>query len=196
MTSSNSIPVLPLRDIVVFPNMVVPLFVGREASINALNEVMKTNKKILLITQTNPNIDLPKVEDLHKIGTIANVLQLLKLPDGTLKVLVEGQSKIKIDNFINLENYLTAKYTQIKNSVKSNEECKAYSKLILNLFESIININKKIPSEIFTNLKSIKDNDSLTYNIIPHLNIDLDKKQELLEETLTDKRMEKIYLIL
>ena len=196
MTSSNSIPVLPLRDIVVFPNMVVPLFVGREASINALNEVMKTNKKILLITQTNPNIDLPKVEDLHKIGTIANVLQLLKLPDGTLKVLVEGQSKIKIDNFINLENYLTAKYTQIKNSVKSNEECKAYSKLILNLFESFININKKIPSEIFTNLKSIKDNDSLTYNIIPHLNIDLDKKQELLEETLTDKRMEKIYLIL
>ena len=146
MTSSNSIPVLPLRDIVVFPNMVVPLFVGREASINALNEVMKTNKKILLITQTNPNIDLPKVEDLHKIGTIANVLQFLKLPDGTLKVLVEGQSKIKIDNFINLENYLTAKYTQIKNSVKSNEECKAYSNILSthHFFGNLLNIHTEI----------------------------------------------------
>ena len=101
MNINSPIPVLPLRDIVVFPQMVVPLFVGRETSINALSEVMKSNKKILLITQKNSDIDTPNIDDLYNIGTIANVLQLLKLPDGTIKVLVEGKSRVKVKDFIN-----------------------------------------------------------------------------------------------
>ena len=123
---SNILPVLPLRDIVVFPNMVVPLFVGRETSIRALSEVMKNNKKILLISQKDSNTDIPKSNDLYKIGTIANVLQLLKLPDGTLKVLVEGQNKVKINKYLDNPNFLLANYSIAKNSTKSQSECKAY----------------------------------------------------------------------
>ncbi len=190
---SNILPVLPLRDIVVFPNMVVPLFVGRETSIRALSEVMKNNKKILLISQKDSNTDIPKSNDLYKIGTIANVLQLLKLPDGTLKVLVEGQNKVKINKYLDNPNFLLANYSIAKNSTKSQSECKAYLKLILNLFESYTNINKKISSEVFSNVKLIKDFDIFSYNIVPHLNIDLSDKQKLLEELTTDKRLEKIY---
>ena len=196
MNINNSIPILPLRDIVVLPYMVVPLFVGREASINALSEVMKTNKKILLITQKYSDIDLPKAEDLYKIGTVANVLQLLKLPDGTLKVLVEGKSRVKINNFTTNENFLLGSYSLMKNIVKSNEECKAYGKLIIDLFGSYINNNKNISSEVLPSIKIIKDMDILSYNIIPHLNISLEEKQKLLEESLTDKRLEKIYSLL
>ena len=111
MIKKPSIPLLPLRDVVAFPSMVIPLFVGREASIKALEEVMKTNKQILLVTQKNIDDDLPKNEDLYKIGTIATVLQLLKLPDGTLKVLVEGQSRVKIEKFLHNENYFLVDYS-------------------------------------------------------------------------------------
>ena len=196
MNINNQIPILPLRDIVVFPYMVVPLFVGREGSINALSEVMKTIKKILLITQKNSDTDIPKPEDLYEIGTVANVLQLLKLPDGTLKVLVEGKSRVKINNFVSNENFLTGSYSLIKNTIKSNEECKAYGKLILDLFGSYINNNKNISLEVLSSIKIIKDMDILSYNIIPHLNIDLGEKQKLLEESLTDKKMEKVYTLL
>ena len=196
MNINNSIPILPLRDIVVLPYMVVPLFVGRETSINALSEVMKANKKILLITQKYSDIDLPKPEDLYKIGTVANVLQLLKLPDGTLKVLVEGKSRVKINNFTTNENYLLGNYSLMKNTIKSNEECKAYGKLIIDLFASYINSNKNISSEVLSSIKIIKDMDILSYNIIPHLNINLEEKQKLLEESLTDKRLETIYSLL
>ena len=106
----NIMPVLPLRDIVVFPNIVVPLFVGRESSIKALEEVMKSNKKILLVTQKNSNDDLPKSDDLHKFGTISNILQLLKLPDGTVKVLVEGIEKVKITEYQDNKDFLLCKY--------------------------------------------------------------------------------------
>ena len=153
----NIMPVLPLRDIVVFPNIVVPLFVGRESSIKALEEVMKSNKKILLVTQKNSNDDLPKSDDLHKFGTISNILQLLKLPDGTLKVLVEGKSKVKIINYSEKNKYFEANYELVNNRIKSQQDCKVLKKLILKLFESYSNINKEITGEILTNIISIKE---------------------------------------
>ena len=173
--------------------MVIPLFVGREVSIKALEEVMKTNKQILLVTQKNIDDDLPKSEDLYKIGTIATVLQLLKLPDGTLKVLVEGQSRVKIEKFLNNENYFLVDYSILKNKVKSINECKVLKKLIINLFESYVNVSKRLSSEIFTVVSNIKNIDIFADNIISHLNIKLSEKQKLLETLVTDKRLEKIY---
>ena len=113
MNKNNIIPVLPLRDVVVFPGMVVPLFVGREISINALEEVMRANKKILLVTQKNSNEDSPKYDDLYNIGTLSHVLQLLKLPDGTFKVLVEGQQRAKVIKYIENEKFFTANYNNL-----------------------------------------------------------------------------------
>tara|TARA_B100000686_G_C16780242_1_gene971315 strand:- start:508 stop:2904 length:2397 start_codon:yes stop_codon:yes gene_type:complete len=196
MNQNTYIPVLPLRDVVVFPNIIVPLFVGREASVRALEEVMKTDKKILLVTQKNSNEDLPKKDDLYSIGTISTVLQLIKLPDGTLKVLVEGQSRVKLNELIDNKKHFAAKYSFLKTSKKSVNECKALKKLILNLFESYSNINKRIPAETLSNIISIKEIDSFTDNVISHLNIDLSEKQKLLEELVSDKRMEKTYSLL
>ena len=193
MNKNNIIPVLPLRDVVVFPGMVVPLFVGREISINALEEVMRTNKKILLVTQKNSNEDSPKYDDLYNVGTLAYVLQLLKLPDGTFKVLVEGQQRAKVIKYIENDKFFTANYNNLTSKIDSIEECKVLCKLILNLFESYANINKKISSEIISSLNSIKDFDILSDNIISHLDIPLKDKQELLSNLSTNKRMENIY---
>ncbi|MBI28672.1 MAG: endopeptidase La [Pelagibacteraceae bacterium] len=196
MQKITSIPVLPLRDIVVFPNMIVPLFVGREASIKALNEVMGNNKKILLLAQKNSNLDLPKSEDLYHTGTLANILQLLKLPDGTLKVLVEGKSRAEVIKFRTNDDYFLVDYNVVKSKVKSSEECMVLSKLILKLFETYTNTNNSIPEEVFKTANSIKDIDVLVDTIIPHLNISIEEKQKLLENLYTDKRMEKVYSFL
>ena len=140
----NPIPVLPLRDIVVFPNMVAPLFVGREQSVNALNNVMKGDKKIFLLSQKNSKVDNPDHENLYSFGTVAKVIQLLKLPDGTLKVLVEGIQRAKA-NKINFNNeYITATITEINQKTKKNSNIKALQKLIIEQFIEFQKINKKV----------------------------------------------------
>ena len=191
--NSNSIPVLPLRDIVVFPHMVAPLFVGRKQSVNALNNVMTKDKKILLVTQINPEIDSPNSEHLYKVGTLAKVLQLLKLPDGTIKVLVEGIERVNINLFNSKNDYLIANYSLLKIKSQNNSNIKALIKIILEQFESYQKINKKISPEIINNLKSYSDYIKLSDVVIANLNISLTQKQELLETASLEKTLDKIY---
>ena len=191
--NKNSIPVLPLRDIVVFPHMVAPLFVGRKASVNALNHVMTKDKKILLVTQKNSDVDNPKPENLYKIGTLAKVLQLLKLPDGTIKVLVEGLQRVVISKYDISSNFLVANHSSFSVNSKNNNNTKALIKIIIEQFESYQKINKKISLEIVSNIKSYNDNTKLADVIIANLNINLLQKQELLEMPLLESRLDKIY---
>ena len=191
--NSNSIPVLPLRDIVVFPHMVAPLFVGRKQSVNALNNVMIKDKKILLVTQINPEVDSPNSEHLYKVGTLAKVLQLLKLPDGTIKVLVEGIERANISLFNSKNDYLSANYSLLKIKSQNNSNIRALIKIILEQFESYQKINKKISPEIISNLKNYRDYIKLADVVSANLNINLTQKQELLETASLEKSLDKIY---
>ncbi|HJL58317.1 MAG: endopeptidase La [Pelagibacteraceae bacterium] len=191
--NSPIIPVLPLRDIVVFPQMVVPLFVGRKLSVNALNNVMKYNKKILLIAQKNSEIDNPNSENLYRVGTLAKILQLLKLPDGTIKVLVEGLERVKVSKIHQTKDFIIANYSFIKPVDNNVSKAKALMKIIFEQFESYHKINKKIPIETFNSIRANTDSDKLADVLITNLNISLSQKQELLEIISTVKRLEKIY---
>ena len=171
MSNTDFFPLLPLRDIVVFPGMIVPLFVGRDKSIKALNEVMKTNKKIILVTQKNAEMDEPSTEDLYSIGCESKVLQLLKLPDGTVKVLVEGIDRVKILECKNGTEYLTSKTEIVKDKIDSKEDLLAFSIAILRKLEKLTNLNKKISFELMTNLKEIKDPSKIADHIAAHLNL-------------------------
>ena len=150
-------PALPLRDIVVFPGMIVPLFVGRDKSIKALNDVMKTNKKIVLVTQKNAEIDDPQDEDLYSYGCESKILQLLKLPDGTVKVLVEGIDRVKILECKNKEDFLSTSTEIIKDKIDSKEDLLALSIAIVRKLEKLTNLNKKISTELFSSLKQQKN---------------------------------------
>jgi len=188
-----NIPVLPLRDIVVFPHMVAPLFVGRKLSVNALNHVMLGDKKILLVTQNDPEIDNPTPKNLYKFGTLAKILQLLKLPDGTIKVLVEGIERSKITNLVQEKNFLIANFTLVKLNEKKNSKIKALMKIIVDQFDSYQKINKKISSEVINNIRNYTDANKLADVVIANLNIEILQKQELLEITSTEKRLDRIY---
>ena len=144
MTKTVYSPLLPLRDIVVFPGMIAPLFVGRDKSIKALNEVMKTNKKIILVTQKNAEIDDPSEEDLYSYGCESKMLQLLKLPDGTVKVLVEGLERVKILECKNDKEYLMTSTETVKDEIDSKEDLLAFSVAIVRKLEKLTNLNKKI----------------------------------------------------
>ena len=191
--NSKNVPVLPLRDIVVFPQMVAPLFVGRKLSLNALNHVMESDKRIILVTQKTPDIENPKDEDLYNIGTIAKILQLLKLPDGTIKVLVEGLDRVKISNLNETKNFITADFTLIKTNYKNDSKINALTKIVTEQFEQYHKINKKIPSEIVNSLYTMNDANKLADTIIANLNIKLHEKQELLEISNPEKRLNKIH---
>jgi len=191
--NSKNVPVLPLRDIVVFPQMVAPLFVGRKLSLNALNYVMDSDKKILLITQKTPDVENPKGENLYKVGTIAKVLQLLKLPDGTVKVLVEGLDRVKITNLNEAKNFITGDFTIVKSNYKSDNKINALTKIVIEQFEQYHKINKKIPSEVLNSLYTISDANKLADTITANLNIKLEEKQELLEISNPVKRLNKIH---
>ena len=156
MSKTEFFPSLPLRDIVVFPGMIVPLFVGRDKSIKALNEVMKTNKKIILVTQKNPEIDDPTEKDLYSFGCESKILQLLKLPDGTVKVLVEGLDRIKIIESKSEKEFLMSSTELVKDKIDSKEDLLSLSIIIIRKLEKLTNLNKKISSELFTSLKSKK----------------------------------------
>ena len=189
----NSIPVLPLRDIVVLPHMVAPLFVGRKNSVNALNNAMTKDKRILLVSQKNSDVDNPKTENFFKVGTLAKVLQLLKLPDGTIKVLVEGLERVNITKFNQSDNFLNASYSLLKIKSKNNNNTKTLVKIILEQFESYQKVNKKISPEIISNIKVLSDYNKLADVVAANLNISILQKQELLEMISIEARLNKIY---
>jgi len=192
MDKSEFLPLLPLRDIVVFPSMVAPLFVGRDKSIKALNEVMKTDKKIVLVTQKNSEIDDPSENDIYSYGCEGKILQLLKLPDGTVKVLIEGVDRVKISNFQNNKDYLTCKTEIVKEKIDSKEDLLVFALTILRKLEKLINLNKKISSESITSLKELGDPSKIADNIAIHLNLSINEKQKLLEFFDLRKKLEKI----
>ena len=189
----NQIPVLPLRDIVVFPNMVAPLFVGREQSVNALNYVMLSDKKIFLLSQKNSKIDNPNKENLYSFGTIAKIIQLLKLPDGTLKVLVEGIQRAKVNKINFNKEFITASITEINQKTKKNSNIKALQKLIIEQFVEFQKINKKVSLDVINNVKTFNDPDKIVDVIVSNISISLSQKQEILEITNTEDRLNKVY---
>jgi len=192
MNKSDFTPLLPLRDIVVFPNMIVPLFVGREKSIKALNEVMKTNKKIILVTQKNAEVDDPNIEDLYSYGCESKILQLLKLPDGTVKVLAEGIDRVKILECKDDKEYMTTLVKVVKDKIESQEDSTAFSIAIVRKLEKLTNLNKKLSLDLTTNLKDLKDPVKIADHISAQLNIPIFEKQKLLEITDLKIRLEKL----
>ena len=191
--NNKTLPVLPLRDIVVFPGMVAPLFVGRKQSVNALNHVMTSDKKIFLLAQKDSEIDNPSIDNLYKWGTVAKVLQLLKLPDGTIKVLVEGIERAKYKNISFNKDYINANIKTFERKTAFNSKVKALTKLVVEHFEEYIKLNKKLPSDLTNNLRSIADPNRIADLISVNLNISIEQKQEILEFIDLEKRLDKIY---
>ncbi|MGB5304895.1 MAG: endopeptidase La [Gammaproteobacteria bacterium] len=196
---SGAIPVLPLRDVVVYPHMVIPLFVGREKSINALDTAMQEDKQILLVAQTNAEIDDPTVDDIHEIGTLSTILQLLKLPDGTVKVLVEGVERARISKFEDTEAFFTAHVELLEVTGESGVEEKELEVLthsLLAMFDQYVKLNKKVPPEILTSLSGIDEIGRLTDTIAAHMSLKLDEKQKILEVVNPKERIEKLMVLI
>ena len=191
-----SLPLLPLRDIVVFPSMVIPLFVGRDKSISALNEVMKKDKKIILVTQKNSEIDDPKKNDIFMFGCEGNILQLLKLPDGTVKVLVEGIKRVKILDFKDNEKYIICDYTASNDIVNKEEDLYPLAATAVRRLEKLTSINKKISSETINSIKQLKDPSHIADNIASHLTATISEKQQIFETTDVKKRLNAIIKIM
>jgi len=192
----ETLPVLPLRDIVVFPHMIVPLFVGREKSIKALEEVMREDKRILLVAQKNPADDDPASDAIFEVGTLAQVLQLLKLPDGTVKVLVEGTERARVHAFTSRADFFEGEI-QVTPSVLGNAaEVEALGRTAVSQFESYVKLNKKVPQEVLVTLGQITDFAKLADTIAAHLAIKISEKQELLEMTSVQERLEKVFALM
>ncbi len=187
------LPVLPLRDIVVFPHMIVPLFVGREKSVKALEEVMASNKKILLLAQKDASHDDPTADDLYNIGTMGNILQLLKLPDGTIKVLVEGGSRLLVDSLMADEDYLCGHYSLMPETAENEREQDNVARSLIQKFESYVKLNKKLPPEVMVSVSAVDEPDKLADTIAAHLNLKVEDKQELLEMPSVIARLERLY---
>ena len=186
-------PVLPLRDIVVFPHMIVPLFVGREKSVRALEDVMKDDKQILLVTQKNAEQNEPTTADLFGVGTIGTVLQLLKLPDGTVKVLVEGSQRARIVRFADNPAFFQAFAEPLKEQAGENQELEALARTAVTQFEQYIKLNKKIPPEVLVSINQIDDPSKLADTLASHLALKIPEKQEILEADSVSARLEKIF---
>jgi len=196
MEVKHTSPLLPLRDIVVFPSMVIPLFVGRDKSITALNEVMKENKKIILVTQKNSEVDDPKKTDVFMYGCESSILQLLKLPDGTVKVLVEGLKRVKILDYKDDEKFITCTY-EINNDVSSkDEDLMPLAITAVRRLEKLTSINKKISSETISNIRDLKDPSKIADNIASHLNTTISEKQQIFETTDIKKRLNGVIKIM
>ena len=189
-------PLLPLRDIVVFPSMVIPLFVGRDKSISALNEVMKKDKKIILVTQKNSEIDDPKKTDIFMYGCEGNILQLLKLPDGTVKVLVEGMKRVKILDFKDNEKFITCDYAPCKDVINNDEDLYPLAVTAVRRLEKLTSINKKISSETINTIKQLKDPSQIADNIASHVTATISEKQQIFETTDVKKRLNTIVKIM
>ncbi len=193
LSRATQFPVLPLRDIVVFPHMIVPLFVGRDKSVRALEDVMQDDKQILLVAQKNAGQDDPTPEDIHEVGTIGTVLQLLKLPDGTVKVLVEGSKRARIVAFSDNEDFFQAEAEIIEEEIEDSKELEALSRSVISQFEQYIKLNKKIPPEVLVSLNQIEDPSKLADTVASHLALKISEKQELLEIMATAERLERAY---
>src|SRR4249920_3920817 len=189
-------PVLPLRDIVVFPYMIVPLFVGREKSIAALEEVMRTDKQILLVAQKNASDDEPSTDGIYTMGTLASVLQLLKLPDGTVKVLVEGTVRAAITRYTENESYFEAEVTRVEETIGTEDEIEALARSVVSQFESYVKLNKKISPEVLGTAAQIEDYSKLADTIASHLAIKIAEKQQLLEVTTISERLERVFALM
>ena len=189
-------PVLPLRDIVVFPYMIVPLFVGREKSIAALEEVMRADKQILLAAQKNAGDDDPATDAIYEIGTLASVLQLLKLPDGTVKVLVEGSARAKVLRYTANENYFEAEVERVADQPGAKDELEALSRSVITQFESYVKLNKKVSPEVLGTVSQIEDYAKLADTIASHLAVKISDKQDVLETATVSERLERVYTLM
>lgn len=185
-------PVLPLRDIVVFPNMIVPLFVGREKSVHALEEVMRSNKKIFLVAQRNPQDDDPTEDQLFTVGTIAVVLQLLKLPDGTVKVLVEGQERAQLTHFIPNDHFLQAAVAPLPDIVDESVDLAVLTRSVVAQFEQYVKLNKKIASEVLGTVTAMSDPSRLADTVASHLTLKISDRQDVLAEADVKQRLERV----
>jgi ATP-dependent Lon protease len=196
MKKSNSddlvFPVLPLRDVIVFPNMVIPLFVGREKSIKSLEVAMDSNKQIMLVAQKTADLDDPKDSDIYRFGTLATVLQLLKLPDGTIKVLVEGASRAEIQGQIYGKDYFEAKVNLIDENIIDDREVEILSRTVIDSFDQYVKLNKKIAPEVMTSLSGIDDPSRLADTIAAHMVLKMEEKQAILEINDVKSRIENI----
>ncbi len=189
-------PVLPLRDIVVFPNMIVRLFVGREKSVKALEEVMKDNKEILLVSQVDASQDEPTEETINKVGVSANVLQILKLPDGAVKILVEGKQRVKIERFLTNENFFEAEASVVDETIVKPDEIEALRRSVIDEFDRYAKLNKNVPEEAFKAISEADSASKLADTVAGHLSISVDKKQELLEKVDLGERLEAIFSLM
>ncbi len=191
-----TLPMLPLRDIVVFPSMVIPLFVGRDKSISALNEVMKKDKKIILVTQKNSEIDDPKKTDIFMYGCEGSILQLLKLPDGTVKVLVEGIKRVKILDFKDNDKFINCEYTTLSDIINKDEDLFPLAATAIRRLEKLTSINKKISSETINTIKQLKDPSQIADNIASHITATISEKQQIFETSDVKKRLNLIVKIM
>ncbi|MDP3655779.1 MAG: LON peptidase substrate-binding domain-containing protein, partial [Brevundimonas sp.] len=193
MSETKTLPVLPLRDIVVFPHMVVPLFVGREKSVKALDEIMKGEKQILLATQKNSVDDDPAADAIYPIGVLATVLQLLKLPDGTVKVLVEGKSRARLTKFTDRTEYFEAEAVEIIDEPGEPAQSEALLRAVIEQFENYVKLNKKVPPEALSSIPQITEPSRLADSVAAHLSVKIADKQGLLETIAVPDRLEKVY---
>ncbi|MGH8033461.1 MAG: LON peptidase substrate-binding domain-containing protein, partial [Luteimonas sp.] len=185
------LPILPLRDVVVFPHMVIPLFVGRDKSIRALDLAMASDKRILLVAQKSAETDDPGAADLYEIGTLAHVLQLLKLPDGTIKVLVEGVSRVQVDRVVEREGCLSGRGTQVDSTqTRETREVEAVARSLMGLFEQYVKTNRKLPPELLQTLTGIDEPSRLADTIAAHITVRVADKQRLLESMEIADRLE------
>ncbi len=194
--SETNIPVLPLRDVVVFPHMVIPLFVGRRKSIRALEQAMESGKQIMLVAQKSASDDDPTPDNIHTIGTIASILQLLKLPDGTVKVLVEGERRAVLQKYLETEDYFSAEVALLEAMPLTDKEGEALMRSVLNEFDQYVKLNMKIPPEILTSLAGIDDPGRLADTVAAHLSLKIEDKQQILVVQDVRERLEKILSVL
>ena len=189
-SEQDLMPLLPLRDVVVYPHLVIPLFVGRAKSVRALEIASETNKQILLVAQKSANKDEPDANDLYDIGTFATVLQMLKLPDGTVKVLVEGLHRVRVSDFVETEECFLAKAEKIADPIENDSETEALMRTVFTQFDQYVKLNKKIPPEILTSLATINEAGRLADTISAHLTLKLEEKQKILEMLSVSERLE------
>ena len=194
--SETTLPVLPLRDVVVFPHMVIPLFVGRRKSIRALEQAMEAGKQIMLVAQKSASDDDPTTENIHTIGTVASILQLLKLPDGTVKVLVEGERRGVVQQYHETAEYFAAQVALLAAEPLTDKEGEALMRSVLAEFDQYVKLNMKIPPEILTSLSGIEDPERLADTIAAHLSLKIDDKQQILEIQNVRARLERILSVI
>ncbi len=193
---SKLLPVLPLRDVVVYPHMVIPLFVGREKSIKALEAAMEQNKQILLVAQQSASLDDPQPDDIYTIGTLSNILQLLKLPDGTIKVLVEGMERAQLREYTPGQEYFTARVEVLKSESLDERESDVLVRSLMNQFDQYVKLNNKVPPEILSSLSGIDDGGRLVDTIAAHMSLKIEEKQSVLEEISVRDRLERMMSLL